>query len=100
MLQRSLSFNQPLSYNNKKNSFVNESAIKSHKSENRFGRKKTVSFSKNIDIINVDNWKCYNIDVSETKGCFAWDQGKNEKKLKEEIKQKKKEEDGCICIIY
>ncbi len=100
LIQRSLSFNQPMSYNNKNNIFIEETPLKSHKSLNRLGRKKTVSFSENIDIINVDNWKCYNIDVSETNGCFSWDKSKNEIKRKEVEKKNKKKEDGCICIIY
>ena len=69
------------------------------KSSDKLGRKKSVSFSTNVSIIKVDNWKKYNVDVSESGGCSAWDIKKNEEKRKEEEKRKKKEEEGC-CIIY
>ena len=77
----------------------NEKKISRKKSLNKLGRKKTVSFSNNISIINVDSWKNYNIDVSESGGCMAWDIRKNEEKRAEEEKKRKKlEEEGC-CII-
>ena len=76
----------------------NEKKISRQKSLNKFGRKKTVSFSNNISIINVDSWKSYNIDVSESGGCMAWDIKKNEEKRMEEEKKRKKLEEGC-CII-
>ena len=99
---------EPITFNNNislRNSLEKENnkKLKSHKSLNKLGRKKTVSFSTNISIINVDNWKSYNIDVSEVGGCMAWDAKKNEEKRKkheEEEKKKKLEEDGCQCIIY
>ena len=99
--QRSLSSTQPISVNNNilGNSLENNK-LASHKSLNKFGRKKTVSFSTNISIINVDNWKSYNIDVSESGGCMAWDMKKNEEKRREKEKKKKLKEDGCQCIIY
>ena len=100
-MQKSLSSTQPISFNNSiRNSLLEEKQLGSHKSLNKLGRKKTVSFSTSISIINVDNWKSYNIDVSETGGCFAWDMKKKEEKRKEEENRKKqKEEDGCTCII-
>ena len=97
-IQRSLSCIQPIQLNNKP-SFLKESGLKSHKSLNKLGRKKTVSFSNSVSIINVDCWKKYNIDVSESGGCFAWDYKKNKEKEEEE-KKKKEKEDGCICIIF
>ena len=103
-IQRRLT--EPISLNNNislGNPLDNTQKLTSHKSLNKFGRKKTVSFSTNISIINVDNWKSYNIDVSEVGGCMAWDAKKNEEKRKkkeEEERKKKLEEDGCQCIIY
>ncbi len=96
LIQKSLSTTFPTSINNNfTNSFSNG------KSLNKFGRKKTVSFSNKISIINVDNWKSYNIDVSEVGGCMAWDMKKNEeKRLEEERRKKKLEEDGCHCNIF
>ena len=97
---------QPISFNNNislRNTLENNKTLTSHKSLNKLGRKKTVSFSTNISIINVDNWKSYNIDVSEVGGCIAWDAKKNEEKRRkqeEEERKKKLEEDGCQCIIY
>ena len=98
--KRSLSCNQTIQFKNNQNkSLINESGLKSHKSLNKLGRKKTVSFSTGITIINVDNWKKYNIDVSESEGCFAWDKEKNKEK-REEAKKKKEKEDGCVCIAF
>ena len=97
-IQRSLSCIQPIQFNNQP-SLLKESGLKSHKSLNKLGRKKTVSFSNSVSIINVDCWKKYNIDVSESGGCFAWDCNKNKEKEEEE-KKKKEKEDGCVCIIF
>ena len=99
---KSLSSTQPtIADNSLKNILQDEKNLNKHCSLNKLGRKKTVSFSTNINIINVDNWKSYNIDVSETGGCLAWDMKKNEERRKEEQKKKKKEEeDGCVCIVY
>ncbi len=100
-MQKSLSSTQPFSVNNSvRNSLQNEKKLVSHKSLNKLGRKKTVSFSTNISIIKVDNWKSYNVDVSEVGGCMAWDMKKNEERRKELERQKKKEEEGCECIIW
>ena len=98
-IQRSYSCVQPIQFN-KNFSLISETGLKNRKSLNKFGRKKTVSFSNNVSIINVDSWKKYNIDVSESGGCLAWDYNKNKQKEEEEKKKKKKDEDGCICIIY
>ena len=113
LIQKSLSTTFPTSinifrffiYRRKKefikfnNNFTN--SFSNGKSLNTFGRKKTVSFSNKISIINVDNWKSYNIDVSEVGGCMAWDMKKNEeKRLEEERRKKKLEEDGCHCNIF
>ena len=100
-MQRSLSFNPTIQNNKNDESIRNLNNLKSHKSLNKLGKKKTVSFSTGISIINVDNWKRYNIDVSASGGCLAWDNNKNkEKREKEEEKKKKEKEDGCVCIIY
>ncbi len=102
-IQRSLSCSQPIQVNgiNKNLSLISESGLKSHKSCNKLGRKKTVSFSNGVSIINVDSWKKYNIDVSESGGCLAWDYNKIKEKEKENEEQKKKQkEEGCVCIIY
>ena len=101
-MQRSLSCTQPIQFNNnnKNLSFTNESGLNRRKSLNKLGRKKTVSFSNSISIINVDSWKRYNIDVSESGGCLAWDYNKNKQKEEEEKKRRKQNEDGCVCIIY
>ena len=102
ILQRSQSFSQPMNYNNcLRNSLGNDNMLTKRKSLNKFGRKKTVSFSTGISIVEVEKWKKYNVDVSETGGCMAWDAKKNEERRKaEEAKKRKKEEDGCQCIIY
>ena len=102
-MQRSLSCTQPIQFNNNDNkslSFTNESGLNRRKSLNKLGRKKTVSFSNSISIINVDSWKRYNIDVSESGGCLAWDYNKNKQKEEEEKKRRKQNEDGCVCVIY
>ena len=80
----------------------NENKLGSHKSLNKFGRKKSVSFSRNIDIVNVDSYKSFNVDVSIT-GCLEWDRKKiEERKKKEEEEKRKREEkeEGCTCIIF
>ena len=97
-----LSIEQSSYVNSLRNSLQEEKKLSNHKSLNKFGRKKTVSFSTNISIINVENWKNYNTDVSE-KGCWDWDLKKNEeKRLKEEEERKKRKEekDGCQCAIW
>ena len=38
-----------------------------------FKRKKKVTIKKDIDIINIEVWKEFNIDVSECGGCPEWD---------------------------
>ena len=103
LIQRSLSCNQPIQNNNIKQnlSLANSTTLKSHRSLKKLGRKKTVSFSTGISIIDVDCWKRYNIDVSESGGCLAWDNKKNqEKREREEAKKKKEKEDGCVGIIF
>ena len=103
IIQRSQSFSQPINYNNcLKDSLGNDNMLERRKSLNKLGRKKTVSFSTGISIVEVEKWKEYNVDVSETGGCMAWDAKKYEerRKAKEEQNKKKKEEDGCQCIIY
>ena len=87
-IQRSISLMEPLSNNNEK-----------RKSLKSFGRKKTVSFSTGISIIDVEKWKKYNCDVSAVGGCSSWDIKKNEEQRKI-IEKKEKEEDGCVCIIF
>ena len=91
-LQRSISLIEPLSKGN-------EQKINASKSLKQFGRKKTVSFSTGISIIDVEKWKDYNVDVSKEGGCSSWDIKKIEEKAKLEEEKRKKEEDGCVCII-
>ena len=102
-MKKSYSTTEQSTYiNNFRNSLKEEKKLESHKSLNKFGRKKTVSFSTNISIINVENWKKFNTDVSE-KGCWDWDIKKNEEKKRqeeEERRKRKKEEDGCQCTIW
>jgi hypothetical protein len=45
--------------------------------------KKKVTIKNEIDIIDIEVWKKYNIDVSETGGCSEWD--KNKKNDDEDI---------------
>ena len=90
--QRSISLIEPLSKGN-------EQKINSAKTLKQFGRKKTVSFSTGINIIDVQNWKKYNVDVSKEGGCSTWDIKKNEEKAKLEEEKRKKQEDGCVCIM-
>ena len=104
-IQRSQSFSQPIVFNNNclKNSLGDENMLNRRKSLNKLGRKKTVSFSTGISIVEVEKWKKYNVDVSEVGGCMPWDAKKNEerrKKAEEEERQRKKNEDGCQCIMY
>ena len=101
-MKKSYSSTEQSSYNNIRNSLKEEKKLANHKSLNKLGRKKTVSFSTNISIINVENWKKFNIDVSE-KGCWDWDIKKNEEKKRkeeEERRKRKEEKDGCQCTIW
>ena len=103
LIQRSLSCNQPIQNNNIKQnlSLANSTTLKSHKSLKKLGRKKTVSFSTGISIIDVEKWKNYNVDVSAVGGSSSFDIKKNEEKKEiEEPKKKKEKEDGCVCIIF
>ena len=100
-IQRSFSYNPIQFNNNQSSSTTNTSTLKSHKSLNKLGRKKTVSFSNSISIINVDCWKKYNIDVSESGGCLAWGNNKRKEEREKEMARKKKEkEDGCTCTMF
>ena len=100
-IQRSFSCNPIQFNNNQSSSTANSSTIKKHKSMNKLGRKKTVSFSNSISIINVDCWKRYYIDVSESGGCMAWDNNKKRQEREKEMEKKKREkEDGCACIMF
>ena len=36
-------------------------------------RKKKVTIKKDIDVINIEAWKKFNIDVSQSGGCPEWD---------------------------
>ena len=36
-------------------------------------RKKKVTIKKDIDVVNIETWKKFNIDVSESGGCPEWD---------------------------
>ena len=42
-----------------------------------YKRKKKVTIKKDIDIINIEVWKEFNIDVSECGGCPEWDKHTN-----------------------
>lgn len=87
---RSNSLNEPLSKGN-------QQIINNDRQLKKFGRKKTVSFSTGISIIDVEKWKNYNVDVSAVGGCSSWDIKKNEEMYREQ--QKKNKEEGCVCII-
>ena len=93
IFHRSISVIEPLSKGN-------EEKINPRKSLKQFGKKKTVSFSTGISIIDVEKWKNYNVDVSTVGGCSSWDIKKNEERMKEEQQRRKKNEDGCVCIIF
>ena len=56
--------------------------------------KKKVTIKSEIDIIDIEVWKQYNIDVSETGGCSEWD--KNKKKDDEDIYDFENE----VCEIF
>ena len=88
---RSISLIEPLSKGN-------QQIINNDKPLKKFGRKKTVSFSTGISIIDVEKWKKYNVDVSAVGGCSSWDIQKNEDLYKEQQSKRNKEE-GCVCII-
>ena len=62
-------------------------------------KRKTVSFNGGISVVNVEKWKKYNIDVSSSGGCMAWDLGKNEEKRQLMARSK---EGGCCggCNIF
>ena len=48
-----------------------KSLVKDKKSDLK--RKKKVTIKKDIVVINIEVWKKFNIDVSETGGCPEWD---------------------------
>ena len=52
--------------------FVPENEIDKEKPK-QLKKKKKVTIKKDIDIINIEAWKKFNIDVSETGGCPEWD---------------------------
>ena len=109
-MQKSQTFTQQTAFiNNFSNGYfpinpTNAGNIELNQSLKKLNKKRrTVSFSRDVDIINVDSWKKYNFDVLDRGGCMAWD----EKKLKEQKEQHEKElalkkqqkEEGCQCII-
>ena len=58
------------------------------------GKKKSVSFSNNIQVTEVENWKKYNTDVSQENEYI---------KLKREVEKYKalqKKENECCCNIF
>ena len=91
-LNRCNSLNEPLSKGN-------QQIINNDKSLKKFGRKKTVSFSTGISIIDVEKWKKYNVDVSTSGGCSSWDIKKNEEIYNKQQEKGYKNEEGCVCII-
>ena len=75
---------------------LGNSAMGRHQSLSKMGKKrKTVSFNGGVSIVNVEKWKKYNIDVSSSGGCLAWDSVKNEEKNK--LLAKRREEMGGCC---
>lgn len=77
--------------------FVNNNSNQ-NKSQNRNNKsKKRVTFTDKIEIIPIENWKSFNIDVSLSGGCKEWDREfiqrileKGEKKHKNIEKRKNK----------
>ena len=95
-LEKSISIIEPLSLGN-------ENKMNLYKPKlNKLGKKKTVSFSTGVSIIDVEKWKHYNADVSKEGGCSTWDIRKNEEryKKKEEEERRKKTENGCVCLVF
>ncbi len=63
-------------------------------SERKKSSKKSVSFSENIDIETIENWKKYNVDTSKETEYY---------KLLNEIKKykvMKKKSNDCCCEIF
>ena len=77
----------------------NQQIISSSNSLKKLLKKKSVSFSTGISIIDVEKWKHYNVDVSAVGGCSSWDIKKNEEKYNNQHSKRNKEE-GCVCIIF
>ena len=91
-IHKTISLIEPLSKEN-------QQILNNDKPLKKFGRKKTVSFSKGISIIDVEKWKKYNVDVSAVGGCSSWDIKKNEEKYNKQ-QAKRFQEEGCVCIIF
>ena len=80
---------------------LGNSAMSRHQSLSKMGKKrKTVSFNGGVSVVNVEKWKKYNIDVSSSGGCMAWDYAKNEEKRK--LMEERKAAGGCCggCNIF
>ena len=56
--------------------FIPENAIVKEK-QKHLKKKKKVTIKKDIDIINIETWKQFNIDVSKSGGCPEWDRHDN-----------------------
>jgi hypothetical protein len=61
--------------------------------ENKKKNKKTVKFSKSlVTVIDVESYKKFNEDISETRYYYNYQEKKNSKKNNSQIK--------CICILF
>ena len=95
-LKSSLFFKDPKRTKNK----LNQS-----KQKNQISNIKKVKFNKDINIIDVESWKKYNVELTagETPENLAEEENNKDKKNKDEKednKKNKKEHITCVCLIF
>ena len=81
------------------NQYNKEKSFKRNNERKLSNAKKSVSFNEKVEIVNVESWKKYNVDVSE-----ETEYGK----LRREILELKKNQllvkslikDDCTCFIF
>ncbi len=70
-----------------------KSNLENEKIENKKKNKKNVKFSKPlVKVIDVESYKKFNEDISETRYYYNYQEKKNAKKNNSQIK--------CICILF
>jgi hypothetical protein len=70
-----------------------KSNLENEKIENKKKNKKNVKFSKPlVKVIDVESYKKFNEDISETRYYYNYQEKKNAKKNSSQIK--------CICILF
>lgn len=90
--QNSYNFNRQCTFQSNNSTNLSSSF---HSSRRYFRNNRRVRFNPNVQVINVESYKRFNIDVAVTKGCSSWDESKRKMDNVE-----KRYENDCSCKVF